>query len=32
MENYSKALKYYQDPEKKNRIMNQLFQEGQVGD
>jgi Tfp pilus assembly protein PilF len=32
MENYTKALKYYRDPEKKNRLMNQLFQEGQVGD
>jgi hypothetical protein len=32
MENYTKALKDYRDPEKKNAIMNQLFQEGQVGD
>ena len=32
MENYTKALNYYRDPEKKNQIMNQLFQEGQVGD
>ena len=32
LENYSKALKYYRDPEKRNQIMNQLFQEGQVGD
>jgi tetratricopeptide (TPR) repeat protein len=32
MENYSKALKYYRDQEKKNQIMNQLFQEGQIGD
>ena len=32
MENYTKALKYYRDPEKRNQIMNQLFQEGQVGD
>jgi Tfp pilus assembly protein PilF len=32
MENYSKALKYYKDPEKKNAILNQLFQEGQIAD
>jgi tetratricopeptide (TPR) repeat protein len=32
MDNYTKALKYYRDPEKKNQIMNQLFQQGQVGD
>ena len=32
MVNYTKALKYYRDPEKKSQIMNQLFQEGHVGD
>jgi Tfp pilus assembly protein PilF len=32
MENYTKAMNYYRDPEKRNQIMNQLFQEGQVGD
>ena len=32
MDNYAKALKYYQDPDKKNMIMNQLFQEGRVPD
>lgn len=32
MESYSKTLKYYQDPEKRNQIMNQLFQKGQMGD
>jgi hypothetical protein len=32
MDNYMKALKYYQDPDKKNAIMNQLFQEGRVPD
>jgi Tfp pilus assembly protein PilF len=32
MENYTKALKLEKDPAKRNQIMNQLFQEGQVGD
>jgi hypothetical protein len=32
MENYTKAVKHYRDPEMRNAIMNQLFQEGQVPD
>ena len=32
MENFSKALKYYKDPEMKNALLNQLFQEGQMTD
>jgi len=32
MDNHAKALKYYKDPDMKNAVMNQLFQEGRVGD
>ena len=32
LDNFTKALKYYKDPEKKNEILNQLFQEGQMAD
>ena len=32
LDNFAKALKYYKDPEKKNAILNQLFQEGQMAD
>jgi Tfp pilus assembly protein PilF len=32
MENYTKAVKFYRDPEMRNMLMNQLFQEGQVPD
>jgi hypothetical protein len=32
LDNFTKALKYYKDPEKKNMILNQLFQEGQMAD
>jgi len=32
LDNFAKALKYYKDPEKKNGILNQLVQEGQMAD
>lgn len=32
MDNDAKALKYYQDPDKKNMIMKQFFQERRVPD
>jgi len=32
LENFTKALTYYKDPEKKNALLNQLFQEGQMAD
>lgn len=32
LDNFAKALKLYKDPEKKNAILNQLFQEGQMAD
>ena len=32
LDNFTKALKYYKDPEKRNMILNQLFQEGQMAD
>jgi len=32
MENYTQALKLEQDPEKKSRIMNDLFKEGTTWD
>ena len=31
-ENFSKALRLEKDPDRKNQIMNELFQLGQVGD
>ncbi|MDE3117933.1 MAG: tetratricopeptide repeat protein [Nitrospirota bacterium] len=32
MENYALALKHEQDPEKKSKIMNDLFREGNTWD
>jgi len=32
IENYTKAIKYEQDPQKKNDIMNKLYKEGGTWD